>query len=303
MLCGQRVECLSRSISCFQAYEPISIVIQKVVGYFEVDVGSGTLAKADVSIKPENLTTKEPAKKDGGRGGNARASESGAVPTGYEYLELGTLIPDWKQWLVRHDNDHTVGLLRSSLGFVLANIVETIPEFTPADLTIAKNGDGPYDLYTHRAFKAGELALAPETLDWKTRLWTNTRSVLTKHPATLHPEHKFFVMYGKLRSVPSDVRPFSLFFIVRATSMKSIANTVMEYPAVSATVTIAGLSKRRKVEVPWNQEDWPSVPVMLNQEDIPASTLLQYFDDKSLSKYADKLAKETGAAKKGDKKK
>jgi hypothetical protein len=271
--------------------------IEKVVVYFETTVGDNKIAKADVSIKPENLSAKEPDGKDKSRGGVASSSATGStgkVGAGYGYVVDGTVIREWPNWLARHDSEQQVGMIRSSLGFVLANVVESLPEYTVKDLTIVKNSDGTHDVFTHRNFTAGEIAFAPETLDWKTRLWTNSRSVLTQHPATLHPERKFLVMDGKLRSVPSPVRPFSLFFLIRATCTKSEANLVVEYPTVTATVSITmPNAKRAKTDVSWGQDDWPLVPVMTNKEDVKAGTKLTYLDDKSLSKYAEKLAKAT----------
>ena len=114
--------------------------------------------------------------------------------------------------------------------------------------------------------------------------------------ARMHPQKLNIVMDGRLRSAPSDARPFSLFFAIpriEKDEKSTKANLTLEYSSLSVpdiTLTMPS-GMKTKFACP----NLPQIPVMYNKLMIKAHTQLFAPPDLSLQKVNNKLATKRAA--------
>ena len=155
-----------------------------------------------------------------------------------------------------------------------------------------------YEVYANRNFKAKELELAPEGSELKDRLWTQTRSVLTRHSSELHPQRKSIVLDGRLRSQPSTLRSFSLFYVVTRAHDGADSNMVLEFTTLTLKAELGLPSRKRSIDLVYKDKDLAQVPIMFNPKPLTKGTKLVCTEDKGLAKLNEKIGKEQ-ASKKG----
>jgi hypothetical protein len=147
------------------------------------------------------------------------------------------VIEKWSPMLATNSVEHQLKKLHSALGFNLSSVVSSMPTFSERDLVIARVGNS-HEVFAARDFPAYTLMLAPDCTEFKDKYWTQNRSVLVKAAAALHPEKKHVVLDGRLRSVPTDARPMSLFFVVARSQDEAICNLHTDYVCTEIAVKI-----------------------------------------------------------------
>ena len=141
------------------------------------------------------------------------------------------------------------------------------------------------------------MLLSPDTLEVKDWYFTLGRTSFTQGGSSLHPSNKDFVLDGRMRAKVSDLRPFSLFFMVdRIDDEDIMASLSIKYTTVHAGVLIT-LPTKRKIACVYQEKPADGemgnigVPVMFNVKDIQKHEKLVVRSETELSKLEEKEAK------------
>ena len=122
----------------------------------------------------------------GGSGGSGGVVGGGKKGTqkGFEFLDGANDTIDvhthWPEIAATKSIDMTTRNLHSKLGMTLAAIVESMPTYTTADFHLVSRNQ-KLEVWTARDFAAKEIMFAPESNEWKERVWSHTKSVLVKY--------------------------------------------------------------------------------------------------------------------------
>lgn len=156
-------------------------------------IHKGVAYSADAAVKVGNLTLEvhEPesaASSSSGLAGGNTGSVAGKkqLKKGFEFLEQkeGELVevsPDWSKLNATNHTDTRIKNLHSRLGMALAALIESVPVYNEKDLHVVTRS-GKLEVWTARDFPAKTLLLAPETTEWKERLWCQGgKAVLVKY--------------------------------------------------------------------------------------------------------------------------
>ena len=207
------------------------------------------------------------------------------------------LFPKWEAMLHCNDKDTKWKAVSGQLFFCINVLSKKLPRFTPKDLLVVM-GDDKVEVWTNRAFEKHEIQLAPESSELKDRLWShNGKAVLCKNGEKIHPEAKHLVIEGIRRSIPSEVRPFSLFFAVErkmiATKTDDKAfddegkdcNMRLVYADMTLKTSASlPLTPKRTFEDLVQGEELPKLPVMVNPFAIEKGQKLVCQEDVALKK-------------------
>ena len=166
---------------------------------FEIDGKDRKLA-ATAAIKPANLTfdVKEEGASSSSSGGGAAASKK-ALAKNLDFLKSEDAAAAETETIEVHDKwcanvattsmDTKVKNLHSRLGMSLAAIIEAAPVYSQKDFYVVSRNN-KIEVWAARDFGANTIVLAPETTEWKERLWSKTRSVLVKYGTMYHDDFK-----------------------------------------------------------------------------------------------------------------
>ena len=221
---------------------------------------------------------------------------------------LGDSLPEnvkiesgWSRDLLSHDGDLLkIKFLESRVNVGLEQLCETLPVYTDKDLSVVlrKNEKDVWcsELWTARAFEAEDLILGPLSSQLKdTHLMTSQHAVvgLPKHGPGAHPKHISLALDGRTSTVIARKSTIDdqdhkglLFFLVGRTPKASDANLMFEQTQMEMTVGITLPTKKKRTRastiIPKSSSSWsslelPSIPVLINNKDIPAHTRLLAF--------------------------
>ena len=185
------------------------------------------------------------------------------------------------------------------------------PRFGKADLLVINRAQRlgytgkTQEVWTKRAFEAGELRLAPQTSEIKECGWTGCASAMVQLPKALSRRigGKTLALDGRLRKdyraasegnlgvLPQKAAAASLFFVMERTQAKKEANLALAYAHIDISASInAGGNKRAKVALA--KDECPQVPYLVNPQAIPAHTKLVAIDDLALNVIRERMQKE-----------
>ena len=278
------------------------------------DEGDERIAKVHVNpnhvkLHAETGNTDDPAKKGSGGDASASSKAKGKPIKGLEFLgnidpdsdEKISLVTKWKTRQAHKDEDNRISRVKDVVEFSLGAILAELDEYTEDDLIIVSRtveNNTTYDVYAARKFAAKTLILAPDTLEVKDRYYTLGRCSYVRGGNGLHPQRKDIVLDGRLRSKISDLRPFSLFFLVRRATSDDKPNLVVDYAPVDISTNIT-LPSKRKISSVYQEADnggGVAVPIMFNPKDIPKHARLVVGAELALNKLEETEAKAKQAA-------
>jgi len=191
--------------------------VDKVVVHFEAMFGK-VRKSADVALKISNIKLLEQKLGDENKVSSTKWMKS------YPFLAkdgcTAEVVPlaTWDQKLMANDQKIQAEYKKSSIGFVLDNLLHCTDTLAHDDLLVAKRGAN-YEVWTLRDFKAGSLTLVPESTELKPRFYTADRSVICKNTTDPASEDKRpFLIDGRVRANPEcdSKSSFSLFLARRA---------------------------------------------------------------------------------------
>ena len=121
----------------------------------------------------------------GGSGGGGVSLAGKKVKKGFEFLdakegELVEISPNWSKMNATKHTDTKIKNLHSRLGMALAAVIDSMPVYGEKDLHVVSRS-GKVEIWTARDFPAKTLRLAPESTEWKDRMWSQGKSVLVKY--------------------------------------------------------------------------------------------------------------------------
>ena len=134
--------------------------------------------------------------------------------------------------------------------------------------------------------------MAPHTLEFKDRMWTSNRSVLTQHGADLNPTGKHIVLDGRLKATPNPLRSFALFWAIERNEDDEQCNLFITYTKVQIHVeTSLGAADTRQTIYKENYPDsqLPQVPILQNPRQIKKGSKLVATIDRDLSEVERKV--------------
>ena len=164
------------------------------------------------------------------------------------------------------------------------------PGLTERDVTVVLR-DGIPEVWTARAFEKGELVLTPETTSFMDKYWTAGRSALTKNGNALHPDHRNIVLDGRLRSVVSEGKFFTMYFIVTRVKEESGDDINMKEDWTSSSVSVSvemPCGRKRKFEVKTGADKIAQVPVLFNEKALEKNVKLVCLYDALMSRAEEK---------------
>ena len=157
---------------------------------FNVTFKGGEERSATAAIKDQHLSFDVSAASSSSDIAAAKVASGGgggdkSLPKGFEFLEAadGENITVHKKWIAHSATTALETKLRnlhSRLGLALACLIENVPKYTEADLHVVVRNNKT-EVWTARDFPAHGIVLAPETTEWKDRLWCQGSSVLVKY--------------------------------------------------------------------------------------------------------------------------
>ena len=179
-------------------------------------------------------------------------------------------------------------------------VASELPEFGPEDITVCHRQHEKCawltEVWTHRAFAAGELLIAPVTTEIKDVHWTRTASAMITTPLAgqgAHPEGKTLAFGGRGRtSVMSrncggrmgrgseGAKHGSLFWVIPREQTTAESNLRLETVAMGLVGSFKFPNCEKKRKVQYLEKDVPQVPVMVNPKAIEAHVPLVCLEDK-----------------------
>jgi hypothetical protein len=153
---------------------------------------SGDLS-ASVAIKLQNLTLDLPdaASSSGSGSSGAAPADTKAMKKHkeklkqFEFLDVKegeTVEVDttWAANLATTANETKLKSLNSRLGMTLATVIEMVPTYGLEDFHVVTR-NSKVEVWAAKDYPPNTIVLAPETNEWKDRLWSQSRSVLVKY--------------------------------------------------------------------------------------------------------------------------
>ena len=257
-----------------------------------------------IKLHAETGHTDDPAKKGSDVDAPASSKAKWKPIKGLEFLgnidpdsdEKISLVTKWKTRQAHKEEDNRISRAKDVVEFSLGAILAQLEEYTEDDLIIVSRtveNNTTYDVYAARKFAANTLVLAPDTLEVKDRYYTLGRCSFVRGGNQLHPMRKDIVLDGRLRSKISDLRPFSLFFLVKRATSDDKPNLVVDYAPVEISTNIT-LPTKRKLSSTYKEADHSggiALPIMFNPKDIPKHARLLVGSEVELDKLGEMEAK------------
>lgn len=159
------------------------------VTFFNLIV-KGEQRSCTVAVKTSSLSFEIPEASSSSGSASASATTAAqsqsAVPKNMEFLlgADGDTIDIHKQWHLSNATnaiETQVKSLHSKLGMALAMVISEMPVYTSKDFYVITRNKRVVEVWTARAFAKHEIKLAPETTEFKEKVWTQTRSCLVKY--------------------------------------------------------------------------------------------------------------------------
>ena len=174
--------------------------------------------------------------------------------------------------------------LKSRIGVALQSLYESLTAYTDKDLVVChrqnKHGAWRCELWTKRDFAPRELVFAPLSSQLKDSRVTNVAHVVVGvplHGPGAHPEGGSIALDGRTRTSIAQAglldpveHTGSLFGVVHRSSEIDEANMVIDQVSWEHKVTLSMPFKKAKHTVQWQQQDLPTIPVLLNPKAIKA---------------------------------
>ena len=186
----------------------------------------------DVAIKPNNLAleAKDAEKK--------MKSEHSKLTSKYPWLKgdvkegeeedanPGEEILAWEADLMSADDQVTGAYTKAIVTTAIASLADHSTEVDSKNDILIMKKSGKYQLWTLREFKAGTLLLAPESLEIKSRFYSQGegRSVIVKGAEDASEKGRPFVIDGRVRGAPSSKTSFALFWMIDRLDPKVASN-------------------------------------------------------------------------------
>ena len=170
-------------------------------------------------------------------------------------------------------------------------LAENMPVYTEKDLAVCHRrtplGIWKCELWTKRDFKPLELAFAPLSSQIKeTHLHLNANCIvgLPSHGPGAHPDNGFLALDGRTRTslahenlVDNQAHRGNLFWLVQRVADENLGNMVLEPSSWSCKVNLALPWQKGRAALCRKEERLPSIPVLLNKQDIKAHERLSVY--------------------------
>jgi hypothetical protein len=294
---GARVRIISRMSTHFGPDRIYLDILEHQVGFIKggvvngdpvvlfAQMVNGVEVQGDVKVKIENLElapNDDAACGAGARQGLIPTAEAAAVAAGsaaklvkckeHKFLEQAEtksleVFKNFPKHLSNVSDEQKLKTLHSALGLSLSKVFSGMPTYTDKDFVVCIRDHQP-EVWTLRPFGKGEIAFAPETNQFMDRNWCQATSALVRHDNSLHPQKLNLVLDGRLRHMPNDQRPFSLFFAVTRVQEPTEANMRFQHAEVTITskVTLPHVAHMNAID----STPLPQVPFMVNMTKIEA---------------------------------
>ncbi len=209
----------------------------------------------------------------------------------------------WEKRLPTVDSDVALTRVKDRANFSLWAVLESLPKYdSKKDFAVitktSLEGQSNMEVWTLRDFKAGEIMLGPDTNHLMDRMYTMGRSSLLRGADLMHPQKKHMVLDGRMRHKVTELRPFSLFFVVTRAEKDQKSNLDVGFASSKITVDtdLPGPGKRKYHRICSEGADTSDVnrslncgiPVMFNPKTIAKDTMLVVKYDEELSKIEQK---------------
>ena len=138
------------------------------------------------------------------------------------------------------------------------------------------------------------MVIFPDASEIKDRYWTVAKSTICHGAEEIHPQRKSLAIDGRLRGVPEDGKPYSIFFVIERVPEENEPNLVQCYAEVKMHLKIdIPLTATGKVKSETAEPPMPRMPYITNPKKIEAGSKLTVAIDAEI----EKLAKAAKAAK------
>ena len=149
-------------------------------------------------------------------------------------------------------------------------------------------------VWARNDIKAKELVIFPDASEIKDRYWTVAKSTICHGAEEIHPQRKSLAIDGRLRGVPEDGKPYSIFFVIERVPEEKEPNLVQCYAEVKMHLKIdIPITATGKVKSETAEPPMPRMPYITNPKKIEAGSKLTVAIDAEI----EKLAKAAKAAK------
>ena len=201
----------------------------------------------------------------------------------------------WAGQISDEDNLVRIYNLKSITAVGLHSMYQTLPTFSEKDFVLCHRQQMPkgtwhLEVWTSRAFTAGEILIGPMCTDIRDRMWSTHASVLIQLPLngdSSHPEKKHMVLEGKGRQsiatpklLDDEGHRGGLFWaITRQGDKTKEHNLTIETVTWEASMILKLPGGRKKSKVEMDSKDLPILPVMMNKKPIPIHTKLVVYQD------------------------
>jgi hypothetical protein len=202
-------------------------------------------------------------------------------------------ISSWSKNLMCRDNEYNGETIKSRVKIVMDNLWECTDDIGHEDILLVKRG-AVFEVWTLREFKANSLVLVPETTEIKPRFYTNNRSAIAKN--TVDPmslDKRPFVLDGRVRANPSSdsKSKFGLFWVVQRSTEPNDKEVNMDLVYTTCSLKATLHIGEKIITQDWNQDDLPSLPVLMNVKKIPKHTRLVAKEDMELKRLVEQQNK------------
>lgn len=218
-------------------------VIKGVIGELVVVSWTTIFAKnevfADHAVKVGLIEQAE----EPGKAGTSKASGSGSKEPvhrlgKYSFVEAQTedsastpgkeviaITNKWATYQSCYDPKVSIHYCQSALSLAIGRLSHAAPEFTEKDLLVITR-DGAYEVWALRDFKAKELCFVPCSTDLRDRFWSQNRVCRIGNSDNIATafdlDKKPMVIDGRNRAMVDDKRSFSLFWLIKQTTEKTL---------------------------------------------------------------------------------
>ena len=276
---------------------------------------SGKPKTVDWSVKVDILT---PVGKNtvAAQAAKTAADQKDSVLKQYKFLATADekkknldicIVNDWEKALMSEDSRVSAEYGKANVLFAINQLASQYPPPNKKDILIVKRGD-KHEVWSMRDFNPGQLVLVPESVEIKPRFYTLDRSTICKNttdPVTKRP----LVIDGRVRANPNHppapqgattsqqgaTQSFSLFWLVERTPDPREANMTQVHTRMNVKIDIWGGPKR--VEKALAEDDFPSVPLLMNARKITKHTRIVAVEDKEVKKLHEAQQKDIAAQK------
>ena len=214
-------------------------------------------------------------------------------------------VDDWSNLVEDSSPSAMLHWTKAGAQIAMQYVLARVPTLDEEDLGVVHrsnaHGAKHVEVWTLRAFKAGEIILAPVTAELKTRMYTHNASVRVQTPDGAVPDNKLLALDGRGKThlshgCPEQHEPVatgSLFWSVERTSKAAEANLTLHMTNVyipEIKVTIPGLPQHTTHLK--KDGGFPCVPVLRNTKALKEHTRLVALSDPMVAAAAEKEQRE-----------